>query len=89
MKSPPASFKIILAPNVRLLSHLTDEPEPVMRPTVRIALFPDWVFSGQQKENMRQSVQRAVNRFHGPVQKTLDFGRNPALTMLVFVRIIL
>lgn len=42
MKSPPASFKIILAPNVRLLSHLTDEPEPVMRPTVRIALFPDW-----------------------------------------------
>ena len=78
MKSPPASFKIILAPNVRLLSHLTDEPEPVMRPAVRIAPFPDWVFSGQQKENMRQSVQ-----------KTLDFGRNPALTMLVFVRIIL
>lgn len=42
MKSPPASFKIILAPNVRLLSHLTDEPKPVMRLAVRIALFPDW-----------------------------------------------
>ena len=42
MKSPPASFKIILAPNVWLLSHLTDEPEPVMRLAVRIALFPDW-----------------------------------------------
>jgi hypothetical protein len=42
VKSPPASFKIILAPNVWLLSHLTDEPEPVMRLAVRIALFPDW-----------------------------------------------
>lgn len=39
MKSPPASFKIILAPNVWQLSHLTDEPEPVMRLAVRIALI--------------------------------------------------
>ena len=31
-----------MAPNVWLLSHLTDEPEPVMRLAVRIALFPDW-----------------------------------------------
>lgn len=42
VKAPLPSFKIILAPNVWLLSHLTDEPEPVMRLAVRIALFPDW-----------------------------------------------
>lgn len=79
MKSPPASFKIILAPNVWLLSHLTDEPEPVMRPTVRIALFPDWVFSGQQKENMRQSVQRAVNRFPWSCAEDFGFWAKPSL----------
>ena len=61
MKSPPASFKIILAPNVRLLSHLTDEPEPVMRPTVRIALFPDWVFSGQQNEAERSESCESIS----------------------------
>ncbi|GEM_PF-5648482 len=79
MKSPPASFKIILAPNVRLLSHLTDEPEPVMRLAVRIALFPDWVFSGQQKENMRQSVQRAVNRFPWSCAEDFGFWAKPSL----------
>lgn len=38
MKSPHASFKIILAPNVRLSSHGTDEPEPVMKPAARITI---------------------------------------------------
>ena len=78
MKSPPASFKIILAPNVWLLSHLTDEPEPVMTGGADRTVS-GLVFSGQQKENMRQSVQRAVNRFPWSCAEDSGFWAKPSL----------
>ena len=55
MKSPPASFKIILAPNVWLLSHLTDEPEPVMRLAVRIGLL--WTAEREYEAECSESCE--------------------------------